>query len=196
MRGDDLAVADYVTNQIRPDRACHAAIAGGDTPRPILKILAQRDLAWNRVVFVPTDERLVSPYHPASNYGMIQNALEQTPALIQPLDQTSIPSSFNFVWLGMALDGKVASLFSPADIGQDTTHRLVRTCPAPNSGHVPVARDSLSLAAILAADEIIVVIRGHAKRRLVELAIDGLVDMPIAYLFGRATSPIRIFWTL
>ncbi len=195
LRGDDLAVADFISERIRADRACSAAIAGGATPRPILKILAQRNLARNRAVFVPTDERLVSPYNEASNYGLISKMLGRTSALIHPLEPLSIPPRFNFVWLGMAEDGKIASLFSSEDAIAKDNCPIIRTRPPPASFHAPFERVSLSLDALLETDETIVVIRGHSKRRLIEQAIEGLIDKPIFHLFQSATMPIKIFWS-
>jgi 6-phosphogluconolactonase len=199
-RGDDRAVADHVARHVPLDRASFLAFAGGSTPKPILDRLRDYSLPWHRATIVPTDERLVAPTHWASNYGMLSRALDRTPAWISPLDEIALPERFDLVWLGMAEDGKIASLFSSADVERRPTQpaadpKLVRTRPADRSGHVAVDRLSLSLDAIADAGEIILVIRGHRKRALAERAAEGAVDIPLTHLFAAARSPVRIFWS-
>ncbi|KQX22585.1 MULTISPECIES: 6-phosphogluconolactonase [unclassified Sphingomonas] len=193
-RGDDAAVADHVAAHIRPDYSATIAIAGGHTPRPILDRLKRRSLPWHRAHFLPTDERLVPVTHPDSNYGMLSRALDATPALVDRLDGIDLSGTLDLVWLGMAEDGKVASLFTPEDTAMTGSDAVVRTRPASTSSHVPHERCSLSLAAICRAREVILVIRGERKRRLVEQSIDGKGDLAISRLFAAIPSPIRIFW--
>lgn len=193
-RGDDEAVADHVAARIRADRPTTIAIAGGHTPRPILDRLRHRALPWHRTHFVPTDERLVSPAHPDSNYGMLSRALDGTPALVGRLGETDPSRGFDLVWLGMGADGKIASLFTADDTAAGDEGAVVRTRPAPGSCHVPHERTSLSLEAICAARETILVIRGDRKRELVEDALLGPGDLAVSRLFAAARRPVRIFW--
>lgn len=191
-RGDDQAVADFVSARIRPDRPFRAAVAGGRTPRPILARLAERSLAWNRVTVVPTDERLVHECFDVSNYGMLSRALDHTGANVERLGPDV--GRLDLVWLGMASDGKVASLFDARDAGA-TASRVVRTEPPAGSDHVPHSRLSLSVPAMAAASEIILVIRGGQKRSVVEAAIDGQADLAVGKLLLAARSPVTIFWS-
>ncbi|MDB5687251.1 MAG: hypothetical protein JWR77_1840 [Rhizorhabdus sp.] len=194
LRGDDRAVVDYVAAHIVRTQPSTIAVAGGETPRPILDMLRDRPLPWHRVTLTPTDERLVAPSDPASNYGMLSRALDRTPALIAPLARDAVPR-FDLVWLGMAADGKIASLFSSADVGKDPAETIVHTRPAPNSGHVQCARVSLSLPVLASAKDIILVIRGHEKKRFLECILRGERDAPIGHLLRKAQTPVMIFWS-
>lgn len=191
-RGDDQAVADFISTRIRPDRQFRAAIAGGRTPRPILERLAQRSLAWNRVTIVPTDERLVHECFDASNYGMLSRALDHTGASVERLGSGVGP--LDLVWLGMAPDGKIASLFNARD-AEMAGAQVVRTEPPAGSDHVPHSRLSLSMSAMVATPEIILVIRGKEKRSVIEAAIDGRADLAVTKLLLAARSPVTIFWS-
>ncbi|MFD2500324.1 6-phosphogluconolactonase [Rhizorhabdus histidinilytica] len=193
-RGDDAAVADYVAAHIRSDRPSTIAVAGGHTPGPILGRLRRRALPWNRACFVPTDERLVPPAHPDSNYGMLSRALDDTPALIGRLGETNPASGFDLVWLGMGEDGKIASLFTTQDAMRPGCDTVIRTRPAAASRHAAHERASLSLDAICRARDVILVIRGRQKRRLVESALSGKDDLAVSRLFSAMPFPVRIFW--
>jgi hypothetical protein len=50
------------------------ALAGGGTPLPAYRLLAQARLDWSSVTLVPTDERWVEPGHAASNAGQLRQA--------------------------------------------------------------------------------------------------------------------------
>lgn len=192
-RGHDRAVADFVAARICPDRSFSAAVAGGHTPRSILPELASRKLAWNRVRIIPTDERLVHECCDASNYGMLSRALDHTGATIERLGPGA--GKLDLLWLGMAEDGKIASLFTAADASHDAAD-VVRTEPPVNSGHVAHPRLSLSVPAMAEAKEIILVIRGAAKRRLVERAVAGDMRLPLTHLLHRAERPVTVFWSV
>lgn len=191
-RGDDEAVADFVAGHIRFDRPFRAAIAGGQTPRPILQRLAARSLAWNRVTLCPTDERLVHECFDDSNYGMLSRALDHTGATIERLGPGV--RRFDLVWLGMADDGKIASLFDAHDACCDSED-LVRTEPPAGSAHAPHRRVSLSLSALAHAAKVILVVRGWPKRRLVEAAAAGDWRLPLAQLLHRTDRPVKVFWS-
>jgi 6-phosphogluconolactonase len=190
-RGDDAAVVDFLAARIRPDCAFRAAIAGGTTPRPILYRLAARPLAWNRVTVFPTDERLVHECFDASNYGMLSRALDHTGASVERLGPAT-PAA-DLVWLGMAADGKIASLFDADDARRPG--EIVRTEPPAGALHAPHHRLSMSIAALACAPEIILVVRGAEKRRLVEAAADGDMTLPLAHLLHRTARPLTVFWS-
>ena len=193
-RGNDEAVVDYVAGRIPADRSSKIAIAGGRTPGPILERLKTRALPWNRARFLPTDERLVHPTHPDSNYGALSRALDGTPALIEPLQDADAKDDFDLVWLGMAEDGKIASLFTTSDTEVKGGASIIRTRPVAGSSHVPYQRQTLSLDTICRARDLILVIRGLQKRRVVEDALAGVSDLAVSRLFRATRMPVRIFW--
>jgi len=54
---------------------CSIALSGGETPRPVYRILGSSPIKeridWSRVHLFFTDERVVPPTDPQSNFGMI-----------------------------------------------------------------------------------------------------------------------------
>ena len=75
----DEAIAAWLTGRLRAALARAAAVAiavpGGSTPFPILTVLAQALIEWNRVSVWLGDDRLVPENHPASNTGRIRAKL-------------------------------------------------------------------------------------------------------------------------
>lgn len=191
-RGDDQAVVDFIAARIRPERPFHAAVAGGMTPWPILERLADQPLAWSRVTVHPTDERLVHESFDASNYGMLSRALDRSGATVEPLAPGIGP--IDLLWLGMAADGKIASLFDADDARRDGPE-VVRTEPPAGSGHAPYPRLSLTVPAMARAAETILVIRGQAKRAAVEAAVAGDRRLPLSHLLDRSERPVTVFWS-
>ncbi|MBV8398621.1 MAG: 6-phosphogluconolactonase, partial [Acetobacteraceae bacterium] len=66
------------------------SLAGGSTPKPMYQLLAQEPLRsrmpWDRIHWILGDERFVRPMDPASNFGMICDAmLSHVPAPKQNL---------------------------------------------------------------------------------------------------------------
>ena len=60
-------------------------------------------------------------------------------------------------------------------------------------GQAPFDRISLTLPALLDSDEIVVVARGDDKRTVLDAALAGESDLPIARLFGAARQPVTVF---
>jgi len=74
--------------------------------------------------------------------------------------------------------------------------RAVGVMPDPMPTEAPVARVTLTRAAILSARTILITIRGQAKRELLEQAIaDGHSSkLPIGRVLAEAEQPIDIHW--
>ena len=74
-------------------------IAGGDTPRPVYRLLAQSPyrecFPWDRVHWFWGDERCVPPDSPRSNFAMVRAALLERvpvpPAQIHPIPANDAP---------------------------------------------------------------------------------------------------------
>ena len=77
----------------------------------------------------------------------------------------------------------------------DLPAAVVRTVPDPLPPEAPFARLTMTYAALTDTDEIALVVRGEAKRAVLQGAIAGQSDLPIARLLAAATSPVTIFWT-
>lgn len=169
------------------------SVPGGSTPFPIFAELARLALPFARIAVWPGDDRLVAQDHPASNVGRIRAALEPVGVRIVPLTQDAVPPRFAISWLGMGGDGHIASLFPNINPRSDDPRSVVRLTPDPLPPEAPFERLSLTIPALLDADELMFVIRGDDKWALFESAARGGHDLPVARLLGAASQPITCF---
>lgn len=194
----DAAVADWVQRCLaaalaRAPGTVAVAVPGGSTPFPILRLLADAPLDWGRIEVWPGDDRLVREDHPASNVGRIRALLEPAGARVVALAEDSRPPRFALCWLGMGADGHVASLFPNTDPQVDDPHPVRRLTPDPLPPEAPFDRVTLTLPALLAADQLVFVIRGADKAALFEQAARGGNDLPVARLLRAARQPVQCF---
>src|SRR4051812_46148587 len=183
---DDVAVADFIASAILAKGGARIAVPGGSTPGPILKALAARPLDWARVTITVSDDREVPHDHPASNFGALRAALGGTGANLEPLVEGADSGRFDLVWAGMGNDGHVASIFPNMDVAADSAPAVIRDTPDPLPPEAPFPRLSLNYAALTDTDRLILVLRGEAKKALIEDAIAGRNDLPVARLLSRA----------
>lgn len=198
----DAQVADFIHMRLRRalsrERGGIAvAFPGGSTPALILAELAARPIEWSRVNVYPTDDRDVDEDDPASNFGALRDALEPSGALVTPLAEGFDVPHFALVWLGMGTDGHIASLFPSSDPQPDDELPVRRIMPDPLPPEAPYERISLTIPAMLQADEIVFVIRGVEKRALFQEAIEGDNDLPVRRLLaerdGQIGKPLTCF---
>ena len=166
---------------------------GGSTPFPILADLAQRSLDWARIAVWPGDDRIVAEDHPASNVGRIRALLEPAGARVVALSEDARPPHFTVTWLGMGADGHIASLFPNTDPDPADPIRLRRLTPDPLPPEAPFDRLTLTIPALLDADELLFVIRGDDKRAVWEGALRGEHDLPVARLLRASRQPVTCF---
>ena len=129
------------------------ALSGGNTPKPVYRLLAQEPrLDWSRVHVFWGDERHVPPDHPDSNFGMAHEALlskvpipsgnvhrvraekpdaervasdyEWTLRSAFDLDEGERPR-FDLVLMGIGADGHTASLFPGSDAVRERSGLVV-----------------------------------------------------------------------
>ncbi len=194
----DEAIADWLEGRLRSALAAGAgpvavAVPGGSTPFPILAQLAGRALAWERLHFWPTDDRCVPDDHPASNGARLQALLLPLGAVVVPLSDVQQAPHFALSWLGMGADGHVASLFPNTNPRLGDPLLVRRLTPDPLPPEAPFDRITLTLPALLASDELLLVIRGEEKRAVLAAALAGESDLPIARLLGAARQPVTCF---
>ena len=192
------------------------ALPGGNTPKPIYQKLAAAKLEWKRVTLIPGDERLVPMQSELSNVRAIAQAFLPTGARVIPITGDiadyhlagnsadarlqDLPWPPDLVWLGMGEDGHTASIFPGPDLedalNAPKTRRAVGVMPDPLPADAPVARVTLTRAAILSARTILIAITGQAKRDLLEQAIkDGHSSkLPIGRVLAECDQPIDIHW--
>ena len=168
-------------------------VPGGSTPFPILEQLVAMPLDWRRVTVWPGDDREVPEDHPASNTGRMRALFEPAGAAVVSLAADARPPRFALAWLGMGGDGHVASLFPSADPRADDHLPVRRLTPDPLPPEAPFDRITLTIPALLDADELLFVIRGGEKRALFEGAARGENDLPVARLLAAARQAVTCF---
>jgi 6-phosphogluconolactonase len=192
------------------------ALPGGETPQPIFKTLTAKKLPWKQVTVIPTDDRLVPVDSELSNVRIIAKAFLPTGARVVPITSGAedyrlagnaadarlqdLPWPPDLVWLGVGEDGHTASIFEGPDLqaalDAPKARRAVGVMPDPLPQEAPVARVTLTRAAILSARTILVTVTGGRKRELLERAIsDGQSSrVPIGRVLAEAEQPIDIHW--
>ncbi len=194
-------------------------LAGGETPRRAYEFIPAHTrtagIDWTRVHFLFSDERIVPPDHPESNYGMAKRAfLAELPipeenvhrvrgelsadeaatryeadvrALFHPNDVRC-----DLTLLGLGSDGHTASLFpgTGADAVED---RIAIPVHPANSAH---SRVSLSLPVLNASREVLMLVSGKSKATVVRrllTAKENALPLPAAMISPRAG---RLTWML
>lgn len=193
------------------------AVPGGKTGPAIFKKLAQQKLPWKKVTIIPTDDRLVPVDSEQSNVRELARVFLPLGARVVPLTSDSASDYKlagnaadarlqdlswppDLVWLGMGADGHTASIFPGADLqaalDAPKARRAVGVMPDRLPKEAPVARVTLTRAAILSARTLLITITGQQKREVLEQAIaDGHSSrLPIGRVLAEAEQPIDIHW--
>jgi 6-phosphogluconolactonase len=194
------------------------ALPGGKSPVPVFERLVAAEIDWNRVTIIPTDERLVPTTNPLSNIAMIARHFLPKGARVLTIvveGETDYHSAGkaadarladlrwppDLVWLGVGADGHTASIFPGPDLENaldgPATLRAIGLMPDPLPAEAPVARVTLSRAAILSARTLLLAFSGVKKRAVVERALkDGpLSPTPIGRVLANAQGSINIHWS-
>jgi 6-phosphogluconolactonase len=192
------------------------AVPGGKTGPAVFPKLAAQQLPWKKVAIIPTDDRLVPMDSDQSNVREIARSFLSLGARVVPiateiadyklagnsadarLQDLSWPP--DLVWLGVGGDGHTASIFAGPDmqaaLDAPKARRAIGVMPDPLPAEAPVARVTLTRAAILSARTMLITITGREKRALLERAIaDGQSSrLPIGRVLAEAEQPIDIHW--
>lgn len=174
-------------------------LSGGRTPERLFKILSTLRLPWDRVVFFMSDERLVPPASPASNFGAARRALFSRIKIprgnLRPvrtgagayekelLKETGPSGRLDLVFLGLGEDGHMASLF-PGSAALRERVKFVTGARAPR-GIKPAKRVTLTFKALNRAGTLVLLSAGPAKKAVFEKAALGDRSIPAGRLRPR-----------
>lgn len=187
-------VATFIARHLAGDWPKAIAVPGGSTPKPILAGLATRAIDWATVAVHLTDDRDVPADHPASNFGLLTSALADTGTTLIPMEEGRAPPAFELVWIGMGADGHIASLFPNTDPRPDAPLEAQRVTPDPLPPEAPFDRITHTLPALARTRAAMLVGGGAEKRAVLEAAIAGKNDLPIARFIRALGAPLTIFW--
>lgn len=187
---------------------CLAAISGGTTPDGWFAALATAGWPyWERVEWFWVDERAVPPENPDSNFGRARRLLAE-PLHLAPerlhrmeaekadgaeryrtllaedqrlFDTGSRFPRFDYLQLGIGLDGHTASLF-PFSPALEESRETVVAVPPPRTALPAVPRLTLTLPVINAARRIAVLATGTEKTTMLQrrLHAPAGADAPIS----------------
>lgn len=209
-------VAFIIDSAVEARNASLIAVPGGRTGPAIYARLAAQKLPWKRVTVIPTDDRLVPVDNELSNVREIARAFLPTGARVVPIATEiadyklagnsadarlqDLPWPPDLAWIGMGEDGHTASIFPGPDfqtaLDAPKARRAIGVMPEPLPPEAPVARVTLTRAALLSARTILITVTGAKKRELLEQAIaDGQSSkLPIGRVLAEAEQPIDIHW--
>ena len=183
------------------------ALSGGSTATVLFPRLARVMFDWSRAEFFWCDERAVAPEDAAPNYG-IARSLWLDPANV-PKDRIhrmkanaadleaaaaayakilarrlGTPARLDVALLGVGADGHVCSLFPDHPLLLEKQRWVAAVTDSPKP---PPRRLTLTLAALTAADLIVIAAFGESKARVVRAALeDPDSSLPVALVLRHA----------
>jgi 6-phosphogluconolactonase len=180
-------IAEAVRETVTRRGHCAIALAGGSTPAPVYRRLAETpELPWQHVLVFFGDERAVPPDDARSNFRLVNDnllsRLAQPPARVHRMhaeraDREAaareyaavLPDPLDLLLLGIGEDGHVASLFPHQPPLYETARRVVTTI-----GGVPLlARLTITPPVIQRARLLCVLAAGPGKATAVARALEG-----------------------
>jgi len=193
------------------------ALAGGKTPLPIYEKLAKAKIDWKRVTIIPGDDRIVPLGDPLSNVTAIGKIFIPKGARVLPLVSDKAPDykaagrsadallqdvhwPLDLCLLGVGGDGHCASIFPGPDFDEALNgpkeRRALGVMPDPLPPEAPVARVTLSRAAIVSARALMIAITGEAKKEVLESAIEqgASSSYPVSRVLADVELPVDIHW--
>ena len=184
------AMAAVIRSTTTRKPRCVVALAGGSTPEAAYGHLGQEDLLWERVELVLGDERWVDAQDPASNARMVRRCLlsgsrahrarfhpvatqlpnpEAAAQAYGDLLNTLCPGQppqLDLALLGLGDDGHTASLF-PGTAAVDVKDRWVTVGLGKG-----LPRVSMTAPLLSAAQQVIILVAGAAKRQALQRLLD------------------------
>jgi 6-phosphogluconolactonase len=209
-------VASLLSSAIKKKNKATLVVSGGSTPVPFFAALARKDIDWARVTITLADERWVPAADQASNELLVRSHLlrhrAESAGFVGLYTGTTnaedgekecesrilaMNPPFDVLVLGMGNDGHTASLFPQAEnLKKATDMKSGRLCMAMISPAAPHERMTLTLPALLKANNIFLHITGQEKRKVFDkaLAAGPEEEMPVRFILSRTAVPVQIYW--
>jgi 6-phosphogluconolactonase len=202
------AVAIRLRALLKEQGRASLAVPGGTTPTRFLAALGTREMAWEKVTLLPTDERFVTADDAASNERMIRaqfaplregrvgflsfhghgSDIEAAAAALAS-ELASLPP-LDLVVSGMGTDGHIASLF-PGEEARFGARPDSGICIATPPGLPP--RLSLSPARLAGAGWASLLVSGAEKEAVLKAALDRPAPLPVDLLLDRPQG-LDVYW--
>lgn len=200
-----LTLNDAITKRGRAS----IAVSGGRTPRLVFQNLQHQNVSWDRVMITLTDERWVPPDHPESNERLVRTHLlaghakaatfvpmyggESTPKSGRAACEdrlSSLGHRIDAVYLGMGIDGHIASLF-PGHEAVNTRNGLCVPVSAPG---IRPPRMSLTAGAIMGSRSVFLLFAGAEKHATYQRALQEgpCRDIPLRIIYGETEAPVEV----
>lgn len=206
------SVAATLEGAIATRGEARLAVSGGRSPIALFAALAATDVDWRRVTVSLVDERAVPPDHADSNAALVRAhllagraaAARFVPLVDDPNDldacvrrANAAAEPFTLALLGMGEDGHTASLFPGApQTARGLEPAYPRAYLVVDPPAAPHRRISMSLAALLQCQRLVLWIQGEAKRAVyVRAAASASPDLPVSLLLHQHQVPIDVYWS-
>ena len=190
-------------------------VSGGSTPKPLFEQLSKTLFAWEKVSVGLCDERWVASSLEESNAHLVKKYLLQKEAAkatfvgmyeegsdiytAQKVCSQKMQklAPFDVVILGMGSDAHTASLFPDNERLEEAFDlKNPNLCIAIEPETAPFLRMSLTLHAILSAQNIYIHFEGQEKIGVYEEAIAGedIYKMPIRSVLNQTLKKVEVFY--
>lgn len=209
------AVTARLAGALSARGAASLSLCGGATPRRTYELLANADVAWDRVTVTLSDERWVPPDSEDSNERLVRETLlrgagaaarfvplytggdvEAAPAAIEER-LAAAPRPIDVGILGIGEDGHTASLFpgETTALNADPADRVVAVAhKGPGASR---ARITMTLPELAAHRTLIFLAQGMKKHAIIQ-AVLGIAgdpqDLPVAHVIAADAAEADIYW--
>jgi len=214
--GAAVAISSALSRDLQERPRARLLLSGGSTPAPVYQALAKAPLDWQRIDVALVDERWLLPDDPDSNARLVRESLLRDRAAAARLESITRPGRSieeavnaanlhaqappSVVVLGMGEDGHTASLFPgmqhlEAALDARAAYVSVDATGCPGAGRF-LRRISLTPAGLAPAPARLLLIRGEAKRKLLERVLEGddRLEYPARIAFLTPGAPLHIHW--
>jgi 6-phosphogluconolactonase len=189
-------VADLLSARLRKKlaagRSASLVVSGGKSPIECLNILSDISLDWSRVIVTLTDERIVPSGHLESNERLVRENLFTGNACVAqfvPLVEGDLQAlmPFTCTLVGMGEDGHFASIFPDSEQLQQalTSASEIIKVETPSS---PYERVSMTLNTINQSEELVLLVFGQAKRKI----LNNPEGLPVEKLLQN--DALKVIW--